>query len=185
MVFCSLFGFFVIQTWLPYYLQVERGVAQENVAFIASLVAWASIPGALLFGRFSDKLRRRKVFIVALVIVALLSIAGCVYFQQFNLMITCLIIYGLTGKLALDPILVSSVGDNSSAEGRGTLFSIYNFVGMSASIVAPYVAGFISDTTGSLVSAFYLSGGLLLLGLITILFLFKDNLKERLAGKTA
>lgn len=181
MVFCSLFGFFVIQTWLPYFLETERGIARGQVGFISSLVAWTSIPGALVFSRFSDKLKRRKVFIILQVIVALVAIMGCVFFQNFGMMIACLAIYGLTGKLALDPILVASVADNAPAANRGTIFSIYNFVGMSASILAPYVAGFISDTTGSLASAFYLSGSLLLVGLIAILFLFKDTLQAKTA----
>lgn len=181
MVFCSLFGFFVIQTWLPYYLQNERGTAAGQVGFVSSLVAWASIPGALIFSRMSDKLRRRKLFIGLLVVLALLSIMGCVYFENYNLMIVCLVVYGLTGKLALDPILVASVADNASSGNRGTIFSVFNFVGMSSSIVAPYVAGFLSDTTGSLASAFYLSGGLLLIGLVTILLAFKDNLQQQAA----
>ncbi|PMC11622.1 MFS transporter, partial [Klebsiella aerogenes] len=42
MVFCSLFGFFVILTWLPYYLQNERGIAGSETGFISSLVAWIS-----------------------------------------------------------------------------------------------------------------------------------------------
>lgn len=179
MVFCSLFGFFVIQTWLPYYLQNERGIAASQVGFVSSLVAWASIPGALIFSRMSDKLRRRKLFIALLVVLALLSIMGCVYFESYTLMIVCLVIYGLTGKLALDPILVASVADNCSSGNRGTIFSVFNFVGMSSSILAPYIAGFLSDTTGSLTSAFYLSGGLLLVGLVTVLLLFRDNLQPK------
>lgn len=177
MVFCSLFGFFVIQTWLPYFLQTERGVAAGQVGFISSLVAWSSIPGALLFSRMSDKFGRRKFFILLLVIVALISITGCVYFQNFNTMVFFLCVYGLTGKLALDPLLIASMADNAPSANRGTIFSIFNFVGMSASIVAPYVAGWIADTSGSLTSAFYLSGGLLLVGLISIVVLYRDSIK--------
>jgi MFS family permease len=179
MVFCSLFGFFVIQTWLPYFLQNERGIAAGYVGFISSLVAWASIPGALIFSRMSDKFKRRKIFIVALVTVALFSIIGCVYFKDFNLMIACLIVYGLTGKLALDPILVASVADNAPSGNLGTIFSIYNFVGMSSSILAPYIAGFISDTTGSLTSAFYLSGCLLVAGLSAVVILLEDKIGKQ------
>jgi MFS family permease len=173
-VFCSLFGFFVIQTWLPYYLQNERNIAAGYVGFISSLIAWASIPSALLFGGMSDRARRRKPFIILLSALALFSIVGCAYFQSHNLMVLCLVVYGLTGKLALDPILVAAVADRSHSGNRGTVFSVYNFVGMSSSILAPFIAGFLSDSTGSLASAFYLSGGLLLAGLIFILLLFKD-----------
>ena len=48
---------------------------------------------------------------------------------------------------------------------------------MSASIVAPYVAGWIADTTGSLTSAFYLSGGLLVVGLVSIVAIYHDSIK--------
>lgn len=179
MVFCSLFGFFVIQTWLPYFLETERGIPAGQVGFISSLVAWTSIPGALIFSRLSDKLKCRKLFILLLVIVAILSIMGCVYFQNFNLMVIFLSIYGFTGKLVLDPILVASVADNAGSGKKGTIFGIFNFVGMSASILAPYVAGFISDATGSLTSAFYLSGILLLVGFCAVLILFKDTLRTK------
>jgi len=51
--FCSLYGFFVVLTWLPQFLQVERGFEGTSVGFISSLVPWASIPGALIFARLS------------------------------------------------------------------------------------------------------------------------------------
>ena len=174
MVFCSLFGFFVVQTWLPYSLQNERGIAAGRVGFVSSLVAWASIPGALFFSGMSDKTRRRKPFIVLMDVLAFLSIVGCAHFQSYGLMLLCLVMYGLTGKLALDPILVAAMADNCPSGSRGIIFSAYNFVGMSSSILAPYIAGILSERTGSLASAFSLSGGLLLAGLIVVASIFTD-----------
>jgi len=95
------------------------------------------------------------------------------------MLIVSLVLYGLTGKLALDPILVSAVADNAPSKNPGTLFSTYNFIGMSASIVAPYVGGFIKDLTGSLSQTIYLAAGLLLLGLIVAVFVFKENKKTQ------
>lgn len=59
-IFCSLYGFFVILTWLPYFLQEVWGLEGSRVGFIASLVPFAAIPGALFFSSFSDRLSRRK-----------------------------------------------------------------------------------------------------------------------------
>ncbi|GEP78823.1 hypothetical protein SCA05_06160 [Staphylococcus carnosus] len=39
-IFCSIYGFFMIITWLPYYLETERGINGAQVAFVASLVPW-------------------------------------------------------------------------------------------------------------------------------------------------
>lgn len=177
-VFCSLFGFFFIQSWLPYYLQMERGIEPGSVGSISSLVAWASIPGALTWATLSDKFKFRKPFMIGLLSFALLSMLGAVYLNNITMLIVSLIFYGLTGKLALDPILVSAVADNAPTKNPGTLFSTYNFIGMSASIVAPYVGGFLQDQTGSLSSTFYLAAGFLLIGLVVALFVFKEPRKR-------
>ena len=178
-VFCSLFGFFVIQTWLPYFLQTERGLESSQTAIIASVLAWFSIPGALLFARLSDRFKTRKKFMLLLFICALVAMIGCVYFESYSTMVVFLYMYGFTGKLAMDPLMISSIADNlpASCKNSGTIFSIFNFTGMSASIVAPYVAGWICDATGSLVTAFYLSGVMLAIGFLTILFVYRDNIK--------
>lgn len=181
-VFCSLFGFFFIQSWLPYFLETERNIAVTQVGFISSLVAWASIPGALTWARLSDKKKSRKPFMVVLLILALASLLGAAYLKTFNLLIVSLVLYGLTGKLALDPILVSALGDNAPTKNPGRLFSTYNFIGMSASIVAPYIGGFIKDATGSLTFTLYLAAGLLLVGLLVTLFVYKENKKPELVA---
>mgnify|MGYP001349805366 CR=1 FL=1 len=174
-VFCSLFGFFFIQSWLPYYLQLERGIDPKSVGFISSLVAWSSIPGALLWAHLSDRFKTRKPFMIGLLVFALASTLGAVYLKSFALLIVSLVLYGLTGKLALDPILVSSVADNAPSKNPGTLFSTYNFIGMSASIVAPYIGGFLKDKTGSLSGTFYLAAGFLLVGLIVAIFVYREK----------
>lgn len=169
-VFCSLYGFFMILTWLPFYLQTERGMQGSEIGFISSLVAWASIPGALIISRISDKLGKRKGLALLLIPCAILSIVLTVYVQNYTVLILSLIFYGLTGKLALDPILVSIVADNAPKEGYGTAFSLFNFIGMCSSILAPYITGYLADMTGSMAAGFYLAAVLLGVGFIAMLF---------------
>ncbi|CAH8771794.1 MFS transporter [Paenibacillus dendritiformis] len=170
MVFCSLYGFFAILTWLPQYLQTERGYQGSDVGFISSLVPWASIPGALFFGYLSDKFGRRKPLVYILVPIAALSIYLVVYTQSDAAMMFALIVYGLTGKLALDPVLVAFVADNAPKEAYSTAFGLYNFIGMSSSILAPYITGYLVDTTGSMRSGFFLAMILLFIGLAAMIF---------------
>jgi len=84
MVFCSLFGFFMILTWLPYYLQTERGIPTKEIGNIASLVAWVSIPGGLLFARISDKLGKRRLLVMILVPIAALSLVSIAFVQDVS-----------------------------------------------------------------------------------------------------
>ncbi|MDX1301452.1 MFS transporter [Photobacterium sp.] len=166
-VFCSLFGFFVILTWLPYYLQSERGIEGSEIGFISSLVAWVSIPGALLWSKISDKIGKRKVVAIPLLIAAIISVSCIAYLPTMPMVIGAICVYGLVGKLALDPILVACVADSVKPSQYSSAFGLFNFIGMSSSIVAPTLAGFMTDTTGSLASSFYLSAALLIVGLIS------------------
>ncbi|WP_394467614.1 MFS transporter [Raoultella ornithinolytica] len=171
MVFCSLFGFFVILTWLPYYLQSERGIAGSETGFITSLVAWISIPGALLFSSLSDRLGKRKPLILVLVPVAILSMLSIIWMPNMTGVIVALCVYGLVGKLALDPVLVALVADSVDEHNYSSAFGLFNFIGMSSSILAPVIAGAARDMTGSLASSFYVSAALLVVGLVGMLFL--------------
>lgn len=171
MVFCSLFGFFVILTWLPYYLQSERGIPGNETGFIASLVAWISIPGALLFSSISDRLGKRKPLILILVPIAMLSVIAIAWMPNMTGVIIALCVYGLVGKLALDPVLVALVADSVDENNYSTAFGLFNFIGMSSSILAPIIAGAARDMTGSLTSSFYVSAILLAVGFIGMLFL--------------
>lgn len=171
MVFCSLFGFFVILTWLPYYLQSERGIAGSETGFITSLVAWISIPGALLFSSLSDRLGKRKPLILVLVPVAILSMLSIIWMPNMTGVIVALCVYGLVGKLALDPVLVALVANSVDENSYSSAFGLFNFIGMSSSILAPVIAGAARDMTGSLASSFYVSAALLVVGLVGMLFL--------------
>ncbi|MGA9467792.1 MAG: MFS transporter, partial [Exiguobacterium marinum] len=170
MVFCSLYGFFMILTWLPQYLQVERGFQGSDVGFISSLVPWASIPGALLIGYLSDKMGKKKPLVFVLVPLSIASIFAVVFVESTPLLFAALILYGLTGKLALDPVLLSFVANNAPKKVYGTVFGVYNFVGMTSSILAPYITGYLVDQSGSMQTGFYLAAVLLVIGMIAMLF---------------
>lgn len=175
LVFCSIYANFVIITWLPQFLQVERGFAGTSVGFISSLVPWASIPGALILARLSDKYRTTKKFIYFLVPLSIITSFGIAFVTDRTLLIVALIVYGLTGKLALDPILVAFVTRNAPKSSLSTTLSAYNFIGMSGAILAPYITGWIADTTGSMKVGFYLASVLLTIGMVIFIIMAKDN----------
>lgn len=169
--FASNYGFYMILTWLPFYLQTERGIPAEQTGFFSSLVAFAAIPGAILFSRFSDRLGRRKPFILLLLPLAAVSLSLIVFVESWELVIVMLVLYGLIGKLGLDPIMISFVADRAPKRGYSTIFSVFNCAGMAASIVAPLITGYISDVTGSMKLGFYLASVLLVIGLACIIFI--------------
>lgn len=178
--FTSIYANFVILTWLPQFLIAERGFTGASVGFISSLVPWASIPGALLFARINDKTGATKKLVFVLVPLAIVSVFAIAFVTNRTLLITVLILYGLTGKLALDPIMVTFVTKHAPRAALGTTLSAYNFIGMSGSILAPYVTGYLADTSGSMQVGFYLSCVLLFIGLILFALLAKEDRTQTL-----
>ncbi|MEJ7508087.1 MFS transporter [Staphylococcus simulans] len=170
-IFCSIYGFFMIITWLPYYLESERGINGAQVAFVASLVPWAAIPGSLFFSWLSDKLGRRKPVLMIMLPLAFIFTASIVFFDNLVILYISLIGYGIVGKISTNPVLIAVVADNAPKSALGTSFSVYNFIGMTASILAPYITGFLTDLTGSMAIGFYLAALLLVVGLVAALML--------------
>lgn len=170
LIFCSLYGFFSMLTWLPTYLQQARDVAPSQTGIIASLVPWASIPGAILLSMLARRLSNTRPLIVLLAVLGgacqiLVPLTG-----EYSLMIVGLVVYGLVGKLALDPILIAFLADNTPRSMYSRAYGYFNFAGMLSSIFAPYITGALADATGALEAGFYLSAVLLLVGAAAFCF---------------
>ena len=169
-IFCSIYGFFVIITWLPYYLENERGMDKVYAANIASIVPWISIIGTIIFSYLSDRMGKRKPIVLFMMPLSLIAIFGIVYSTSDAALIGVLILYGFIGKISLNPVLLALCADYAPRTSLSTAFGLYNFFGMSASTIAPFMTGYIADTTGSLNAAFYFAAGVTLIGIIAMLF---------------
>ncbi|MBZ2200971.1 MAG: MFS transporter [Lentilactobacillus hilgardii] len=168
--FATCYAYYMIVTWLPNFLATERGFKGTAIGFSSSLVAFASIPGALFFSKLADKFMDHKIqFIVILEISAAAMLLMTVQATNATFLLTSLIMYGFLGKLAVEPIIISWLGENAPRVGIGTTLGVFNFFGMMSSIVAPALTGNISDVTGSKILGFYIAIVLLVVG--TLLFL--------------
>ena len=153
--FATCYAYYMTVTWLPNFLGTERGFQGVAIGFSSSLVAFASIPGALFFSRLADKYMHKKVtFIVILEVLAALMLLVTVQATNSTFLMIALILYGFLGKLAVEPIIISWLGENAPKVGVGTTLGVFNFFGMMSSVIAPTLTGSISDATGSKVMGF-------------------------------
>lgn len=174
--FATCYAYYMTVTWLPNFLGTERGFQGVAIGFSFSLVAFASIPGALFFSRLADKYMHKKVtFIVILEVLAALMLLVTVQATNSTFLMIALILYGFLGKLAVEPIIISWLGENAPKVGVGTTLGVFNFFGMMSSVIAPTLTGSISDATGSKVMGFYIAIILLIGG--TFLFLTVNSKK--------
>jgi len=160
--FATCYGYYMLVTWLPSFLEMERGFTGVAIGFSAALVAFASVPGALIFGRIVDRFRHRRIaFIVTLEFLAAATFIAIVLVPNAALLMVGLIVYGFVGKLAVDPMLISLVSERAPTEKVGRFLTTFNFFGMSSSVVAPFVTGLIADMFFTKVGGFYLACGLI------------------------
>lgn len=174
-IFAAIYAFFVVITWIPYYLEHERGITGGSVAFVSSLVPWAAIPGSILFSWIADKMGKRKPVLLVMLPLSIIALVSIVFFDSMTVLYIALIGYGIFGKISTNPVLVAVIADNAPKHAYSTSFGVYNFIGMCGSILAPYITGYLTDVTGSLNTGFYFAGALLLIGTIAVMFIKEDN----------
>lgn len=176
--FSTLYAYYLIDTWLPNFLETERGFQGTAIGVTSSLVFFAAIPGALVFSRIADRIPNMKVtIIIFLEIAAAFVLFITVTTSNLSLLIFGIIAYGFLGKLAVEPIIISWLGQYAPRKSIATTYGVFNFFGMSASVLVPSITGMISDATGTKVYAFYLAIGILCAG--TLLFYLINRFYEK------
>ncbi|SPF49948.1 Major facilitator superfamily MFS_1 (fragment) [Candidatus Desulfosporosinus infrequens] len=174
MYFTTCYAYYLIVTWLPKFLEAERGIKGGMIGLMVSMIAVTAVPGALYFARMSDKKRDKKSNIVIfLSLASFVLIAVSMFVPDTTSLVVVLLLYGFLGKMAVDPVLISHVSDQADKKTMATTLGTFNFFGMSSSVVAPALTGYIIDRTGSGVWGFYLGAILLIVG--TIFFYVANN----------
>lgn len=160
--FSTCYGYYMIVSWLPSFLQNERGLSGVLAGYASSVIALVSIPGALFLGKIMDKFSRRRVqFLTGIQILSGLLLVCVTSFRPVGLIVLSLALYGIMGKQAVDPLIVPCVTEQFGDIALSTGLGVFNFFGMSASVIGPLVNGFLQDTQGSQIVGFYIAAALL------------------------
>ena len=62
--FTTCYAYYLIVTWLPQFLESERGITGSLIGIIVSMISVTAVPGALYFARLSDKKSNKKPIII-------------------------------------------------------------------------------------------------------------------------
>ncbi|MFC0673906.1 MFS transporter [Brachybacterium hainanense] len=173
MLFAGVYAFFVMVTWLPTFLSTQWGMEPGRAGTIASLPFWIAVPAGILVGFLSDRLGHRRAFVAVLAPAAVLTILVLGWTGSEAVLIGAIVLYGAVGKLALDPVLISTVADHVDNASRSTAYGLYNCIGMGAAVLSPPLSGLLVDAGGSYRSAFALAASLLVLGAACFLLTYR------------
>lgn len=175
--FTTCYAYYLIVTWLPNFLSSERGIQGTMIGLITSMISVTAIPGALYFSGKSDKPNASKTKIITFLSVAAFVLISLSMFAPGEVSLSVvLLLYGFLGKMAIDPVLISHLSDMADQGKVASTLGIFNFFGMSSSVVAPALTGFIIDSTGSGEWGFYIGAIFLLIG--TVVFYLGNRKSE-------
>ncbi len=161
--FLVLFGgnyaWFFILTWLPAYLEKERGFSKDQTAIFGSLPFWGIAATAVAAGWASDRLiangygvsRVRKTFAVAGLLLTTLILPASMlrnHSAAMALLTVGCLSYGLYSAN------VWAITQTLAGPAAGKWTGIQNCIGNLAGIAAPYVTGLIKFNTGHFFYAF-------------------------------
>lgn len=165
-----MYGFYVILTWLPYYLQTVRGYAGAEAGLVSTIMPLVAIPAAILSANFSDRIGGRRRVMLTLLPIAAVALALIVAVGSRTGLYFALVLYGIAGKLTTDPLMVALVADVTPRKAYGSVFGILNFAGSLSMVLAPYITGLLADATGSFNSGIYLAAALVGVAWIALWF---------------
>jgi ACS family D-galactonate transporter-like MFS transporter len=158
-MFGANYAWYFILTWVPAYLEKERGFSKDQTAVFGSLPFWGLAGMAVLAGWASDRLiaggcgtsRVRKSFAVAGLLLTTLILPASMLANHgaaTTLLTVGCLSYGLYSSN------VWAITQTLAGPGAGKWTGMQNCIGNLAGVAAPYATGLIKYYTGHFFLAF-------------------------------
>ena len=167
-LFCSNYFWYFLITWLPYYLERERRFPKQKMAVYGSLSFLAVALSSVCSGWLSDRwiarggapTRVRKTFAgVGLCLSTIILPVALVHSEE--LAMTLLILACLSfGIYTANVFAITQTLAGPHAAGKWT--SLQNGVANLAGVAAPWLTGWVVQTTGEFYLAFVLAAAIVL-----------------------
>lgn len=168
---CVIYTMYLFLTWLPSYLVKARGMQLMKASMFNAVPYLVAVVLGIYFGRLSDKIltpaalkqgKRRTLLIVFILLSSTVLLITLTRNEWLALLLISFSLSCISAATVLNQALAVDLVENPNMVGTtvGILILGGNTFGMSA----PIITGYIVKTTGSFDSAFFLAGGLLILG---------------------
>jgi len=174
---CAVYATYFFLTWLPTYLQAEKGLTVMTSSFYTAIPYLGAAVLAVLIGRLSDKLVRpqaaangQRRFVVSAVLVASSAIflVPLLASTWAILLVITLSLATCASAISLNLSLVNDLV--RSGEDVGTAAGFITAVGNLFGLLAPIATGYLVANTGGFAMAFTVVGALLIVGAVLSVF---------------
>ncbi|WP_367599188.1 MFS transporter [Pseudomonas fulva] len=174
---CAVYATYFFLTWLPSYLQAEKGLTVMSSGFYTAVPYLGAAVLAIVIGRLSDKAMRpgaaekgQRRLVVASVLLCS-SVIFLVPALDSTWAILLVITLSLATCASAISLNLSLVNDLVRAEDDvGTAAGFITAVGNLFGLLAPIVTGYVVAGSGSFAMAFVVVGALLVVGAVLAMF---------------
>lgn len=174
---CAVYATYFFLTWLPTYLQAEKGLSVMSSAFYTAIPYLGAAVLVMLIGRLSDMLvkpqaaaRGGRRFVIGAVLLASSAIflVPMLSSTWAILLVITLSLATCASAISLDLSLVNDLV--RSGEDVGTAAGFITAVGNLFGLLAPIATGYLVANTGGFAMAFTVVGVLLIVGAVLAVF---------------
>ncbi len=180
---CGVYTQYLFLSWLPTYLVEARHMQLMKASVFSSLPYLIAVVLGILIGKLSDNIltpeavkqgKRRTMVIVFMALSSIVLLTTVISNEFVVLLLISLSLTFISSAITLNIALTNDlISDPSIA---GTAFGILILGGNIFGLTAPILTGYIVKATGNFDSAFFLAGGLLILGALISFMLTKKPL---------
>ncbi len=168
---CCIYTIYLFLTWLPSYLVKARGMELMKASLFNAIPYLIAVVLGIYFGRLSDRIltpqalkqgKRRTLLIVFMLLSTTVLLITVTENEYLALLLISWSLSCLSVASVLNNALANDLVENPNMVGctMGILILGGNTFGMAA----PIITGYIVKATGSFDSAFFVAGGLLIVG---------------------
>jgi MFS family permease len=175
---CAVYTQYFFLTWLPNYLQTERGMSMLKSGALMALPFLGAVILTVLLGKLSDSVLdeesarrggRRRMGALLMLFGSVILLTPLVDNVYLVLVLITIALGGVASAVALNIALIGDLLRTSADSGRATGLLILG--GNIFGILAPIVTGYVVQSTGSFNMAFVVAGALLVLGSLAVFLL--------------
>lgn len=115
-------------------IMLSRGISSDEAGFIGSVIIIMGIVGAVVLPMMSDRMHRRRIFIVVAVIASTIALIGLTYFSVLGLLLVCAAISGFF-LMGSGPLIFQYGTEEGYPAPEGTTYGLMMGSGQVSGIV--------------------------------------------------
>lgn len=170
------FSYVILMTFYPVYLSYQRQMPSTYYGNLFMVLAITSLASGTFWGKVSDWIGRKGALMMVFSMMSV-SYLVVIFIQNPFGDYLGVIVYAL-GAWAIPTIMIAAIGDYAGPDLASSALGFITLIFGIGQAFGPWVAGWLTDFTGTFIPAFSLASGVGMLGIVILLFLRKPVLQS-------